>query len=250
MANVGKFVGLSVSSAFGYWAGYNYGGTPLKVKSGQTVETRDDALADTGAINTFKLISGVSSVAYALLGVKNPQAQASIVALGSYLIGETFKSYQKQSKIRSLPTAGEIVQIDWQRTYEERKAECDKGDKAACEKMEFARARLRGERIIPKNEPKSQGLDCSTMKCPRGQIGKAVRASRQPGAGSRCQCVPHTRQASVGGNREIAVTNAKAACNAGQNGACCWLKNTQNINPPKPCVPENVAGFGNYFGGF
>lgn len=246
MANVGKIVGLSVSSAFGYWAGYNYGGTPLRVKSGQTVEARDDALADTGAINTFKLISGVSSVAYALLGVTNPQAQASIVALGSYLIGETFQSYRKQAKVQTLPTAGEIVQIDWQKTFEKRKAECDQGDQSACERMELARARLRGEPV----PPKSKELDCSTKECPRGQIAKALPKFRNHNSPLECRCVPHTPQASIGGSRAIAVTNAKAACNAGQNGACCWLKNTQNIEPPKPCVSENVAGFGNYFGGF
>lgn len=256
MDKMGKIVGLSVSSAFGYWAGYNYGVTPLDITVGQTVEERDEAIATAANINTFKLISSVASIGYALVGVQNPVAQASIISLGSYILGETFKSYNVLAHKEGLKTVGEIKHVDWQMQFDKMKALCESekqgspAKKSACDRMEFARARLRGERVAPKNEPKSQGLNCSTTKCPQGQIAKAFPTSRTLNSPLECRCVPHTPQASVGSTRNIAVKNARGACNGGDNKACCWLKNSANLTPPKPCRSSRVAGVGNYMGGF
>lgn len=216
MADLGKVLGLSVSSAIGYYCGYTYGSTPVDVEVGQTIEDREIALADAANINTFKLISGVSSVAYALLGVQNPAAQATIVSLGSYILGETFKSYNVLSRKEKYVTADGIVRIDWQKTFEQRKRQCEAGDQKACKQMEIARSKL-------------------------PEFANRMRTPAQAG-----QKTPQVTAPDV---NFIAIKNAKKACTDGDNNACCWLKKQKNVQPPKPCR-ESVAGFGNYLGGF
>jgi hypothetical protein len=247
MDKMGKIVGLSISSAFGYWAGYNYGVTPVDITVGQTVEERDEAVVTAANINIFKLIVSTASIGYALVGVQNPIARASIVSLGSYILGETFKSYSVLANKERLQTAGGIKHVDWQQQFDKMKVLCEGGDKnspatkSACDRMEFARSRL------PVQSSGQIGqLDCSRKLCPRGEKGFLGGSKTAP----TCECRAHTPQASVGSKRNIAVRNAMAACDEGANKACCWLKNSAKIAPPNPCRPSRVSGVSNYMGDF
>ena len=181
-------------------------------------------------------------MAYALFaGSQNRALQALVVGMGSYLLGETFRSYRLMRQKEALKTVGEVVHIDWVKTYEQWAKECMQTmNPKACSQMAAAKARVqRDGKPVPPPPPPNP---CAEIRCPKGSLGEKVKG--------KCKCVKKTAQVSAP-QSSIAVRNAKKACSEGDNAACCWLKKAKKMRPPKPCKESaapapSVSGLGNY----
>ena len=210
---LGRWLGLGVSAGVSYYAGYRYGGPlPPARKMGESPEERDASLSNFGEQSTTKLIFGAGTVLYAFFGRPSTDAlaQGSVVALGSYLIGEAILGKKTAGSIESVTT--DVVTVDWFKTLREAKARCKKGNAQACREADIAAARISG---VPTNTGK--------------------KPSKPPAP---------TPQATL--KHDPAVANARRECSKGDNNACCWLKFQKNLNPPKTCR-VGISGLNGHF---